>query len=116
MTGLGRFPENDPKMAKFGFSANNFGTEGPRDLKFGLLASPGVGLPRTRTISDILDFGPCTTSSSSVSYSLKLMDTLAQVYRSITYQKWVLQKPCPIFTSVLLSLSSGRQVIWFQFE
>ena len=47
MTGLGRFPENDPKMAKFGFSANNFGTEGPRDLKFGLLASPGVGLPRT---------------------------------------------------------------------
>ena len=48
MTGLGRFPENNPKMAKFGFSANNFGTEGPRDLKFGLLASPGVGLPRTR--------------------------------------------------------------------
>ena len=47
MTGLGKMPENDPKMAKFGFSANNFGTEGPRDLKFGLLASPGVGLPRT---------------------------------------------------------------------
>ena len=35
-------------MAFLGFSANNFGTEGPRDLKFGLLASPGVGLPRTR--------------------------------------------------------------------
>ena len=48
MTGLGKIPKNDPKMAKFGFSANNFGTEGPRDLKFGLLASPGVGLPRTR--------------------------------------------------------------------
>ena len=48
MTGLGKMPKNDPKMAKFGFSANNFGTEGPRDLKFGLLASPGVGLPRTR--------------------------------------------------------------------
>ena len=35
-------------MAFFGFSDYNFGTEGPRDLKFGLLASPGVGLPRTR--------------------------------------------------------------------
>ena len=34
-------------MAFFGFSDYNFGTEGPRDLKFGLMASPGVGLPRT---------------------------------------------------------------------
>ena len=34
-------------MAFLGFLANNFGTEEPRDLKFGLLASPGVGLPRT---------------------------------------------------------------------
>ena len=58
-------------MAFFGFSDYNFGTEGPRDLKFGLLASPGDGLPQTGTISDILDFGPCPTSSSSVSYSLK---------------------------------------------
>ena len=57
-------------MAFFGFSDYNFGTEGPRDLKFGLLASPGVGLPRTRTISDILDFGQCTTSPRSVSSSL----------------------------------------------
>ena len=40
--------KNDPKMAKFGFSGYNFGTEGPRDLKFGLLASPGVGLLGTR--------------------------------------------------------------------
>ena len=47
MTALGKIFKNDPKMAFFGFSANNFGTEGPRDLKFGLLASPGVGLPRT---------------------------------------------------------------------
>ena len=47
MTGWGKFPKNDPKMAKFGFSANNFGTEGPRDLKFGLLATPGVCLPQT---------------------------------------------------------------------
>ena len=70
MTGLGKMPKNDPKMAKFGFSANNFGTEGPRDLKFGLLASPGVGLPRTRTISDILDFGQCTKSPRSVASSL----------------------------------------------
>ena len=57
-------------MAFFGFSDYNFGTEGPRDLKFGLLASPGVGLPRTRLISDILDFGQCTTSPRSVSSSL----------------------------------------------
>ena len=70
MTGLGKMPKNDPKMAKFGFSANNFGTEGPRDLKFGLLASPGVGLPRTRTISVILNFGQCTTTPRSVSSSL----------------------------------------------
>ena len=57
MAGLGKMPKNAPKMAKFGFSANNFGTEGPRDLKFGLLASPGDGLQLPRTISDILDFG-----------------------------------------------------------
>ena len=72
MTGLGKMPKNDPKMAKFGFSANNFGTEGPRDLKFGLLASPGDGLPQTGTISDILDFGQCTKSPRSVSSSLNL--------------------------------------------
>ena len=35
-------------MAFFGFSDYNFGTEGPRDLKFGLLASPGDGLHGTR--------------------------------------------------------------------
>ena len=58
-------------MAFFGFSDYNFGTEGPRDLKFGLLASPGVGLPRTRTISDILDFGDCTITPGYVSYALK---------------------------------------------
>ena len=57
MAGLGKMPKNAPKMAKFGFSANNFGTEGPRDLKFGLLASPGDDLQLARTISDILDFG-----------------------------------------------------------
>ena len=73
MTGFGKFPENDPKMAQLGFSANNFGTEGPRDLKFGLLASPGVGLPRTRTISDILDFGPCPTCCGIVSTRLNLI-------------------------------------------
>ena len=58
-------------MAFFGFSDYNFGTEGPRDLKFGLLASPGDGLPRTRTISDFLDFGPCITYTVSLSYALK---------------------------------------------
>ena len=58
-------------MAKFGFSANNFGTEGPRDLKFGLLASPEDGLHGTRTISDILDFGDCTITPGYVSYALK---------------------------------------------
>ena len=71
MTALGKIFKNDPKMAFFGFSANNFGTEGPRDLKFGLLASPGDGLPRTRTISDFLDFGPCITYTVSLSYALK---------------------------------------------
>ena len=72
MTALGKIFKNDPKMAKFGFSANNFGTEGPRDLKFGLLASPGDGLPRTRTISDFLDFGPCITYTVSLSYALNV--------------------------------------------
>ena len=71
MAGLGKMPKNDPKMAKFGFSGYNFGTEGPRDLKFGLLASPGVGLLGTRTISEILDFGPCTIVPGSVASALK---------------------------------------------
>ena len=71
MAGLGKMPKNDPKTAKFGFSGYNFGTEGPRDLKFGLLASPGDGLPRPRTISDFLDFGPCTTTPRSLSSTLK---------------------------------------------
>ena len=64
-------PNIGPKIAKFGFSGYNFGTEGPRDIKFGLLASPGVGLPRTRTISDILDFGDCTITPSHLSSALK---------------------------------------------
>ena len=75
MTALGKNFKNDPKMAKFGFSANNFGTEGPRDLKFGLLASPGDGLPQTGTISDILDFGPCTFTPRSLSYALNFPDS-----------------------------------------
>jgi len=72
MTGLGKMPKKGQKMAKFWFSSYNFGTDGPRDLKFGLLASPGDGLPQTRTISDILDFGPCITCSGLVSTNLKL--------------------------------------------
>jgi len=48
MTGLGKMPKKGQKMAKFWFSSYNFGTDGPRDLKFGLLASPGDGLPQTR--------------------------------------------------------------------
>ena len=48
MTGLGKMPKKGQKMAEFGFSGYNFGTKGPRDLKFGLLASPGDGLPQTR--------------------------------------------------------------------
>ena len=71
MTGLGKMPKKGQKMAKFWFSSYNFGTDGPRDLKFGLLASPGDGLPRTRTISDFLDFGPCITYTVSLSYALK---------------------------------------------
>ena len=70
MAGLGKMPKNDPNLAKFGFSGYNFGTEGPRNLKFGPLAFPGVGLPGPRTISDILDFGHCTTWPGSVSYDL----------------------------------------------
>ena len=70
MAGLGKMPKNDPNLAKFGFSGYNFGTEGPRDLKFGLLASPEDGLHGTRTISDILDFGDCTITPGYVSYAL----------------------------------------------
>ena len=70
MTGLGKMPKNDPKMAKFRFTNYNFGTEGPRDLKFGLLASPGDGLHGPRTISDILDFGDCTNSPGYLSSAL----------------------------------------------
>ena len=71
MTALGKMPKNDPKMAKVGFSGYNFGTEGPRDLKFGLLASPWDALPGTRTISDILDFGDCKNSPGYLSSALK---------------------------------------------
>ena len=46
MTGLGKMLKKGQKMAEFGFSGYNFGTKGPRDLKFGLLASPGDGLTR----------------------------------------------------------------------
>ena len=48
MTGLGKMPEKGPKRAKFGFSSYNFEMEGPRDLKFGLLASSGEALPLPR--------------------------------------------------------------------
>ena len=73
MTGLGKMPKKGQKMAKFGFLGYNFGTDGPRDLKFGLLASPEDGLPQTRTISDILDFGPCPTCCGIVSTRLNLI-------------------------------------------
>ena len=76
MTGLGKMPKKGQKMAKFWFSSYNFGTDGPRDLKFGLLASPGDGLPQTRTISDILDFGPCQTRCGIVSTNLNGQDAM----------------------------------------
>ena len=60
ITAVFRIPKNDPKMAKFGFSANNFGTKWPRNILFGYLGSPGVPLPGPRTISEILIFGDCT--------------------------------------------------------
>ena len=61
-------------MAFFGFSDYNFGTEGPRDLKFDLLASPEDGLQGTRPISDILDFGDCTITPGSASYALNTFE------------------------------------------
>ena len=76
-------PKKGQKMAKFWFSSYNFGTDGPRDLKFGLLASPGDGLPQTRTISDILDFGPCQTRCGIVSTNLNQQLTLSPLLKSI---------------------------------
>ena len=63
MTGFGKMPKNDPKMAKFRFTNYNFGTEGPRDLKFGLLASPGDGLhgPRIKKIRVIVKYLPAVS-------------------------------------------------------